>query len=97
MRHTSAMADTNASKRVRLDEGGRAVVPAPFRRALGLQPGELLAAWLEEDRVVLRPLRALVAELRGAIREIPGGRELLREIIGDRAAGNRQQGESSPK
>jgi AbrB family looped-hinge helix DNA binding protein len=56
-------AQTARAQRVRVGPQGRLVIPAALRRALGLHPGEDLVAWVEGDRLVLRPRRAVEAEL----------------------------------
>jgi AbrB family looped-hinge helix DNA binding protein len=48
---------------VRLGPQGRIVVPMASRRALGWQPGEFLVAWVEGDRLVLRPRDSVEEEL----------------------------------
>jgi len=40
-----------------IDPLGRIVIPVEIRRTLGLRPGSTLAASLDGDRVVLRPIR----------------------------------------
>lgn len=48
---------------VRLGPQGRIVIPAEFRRAMGLAPGEPLVAWLEGDRLVVRARRRVEQDL----------------------------------
>lgn len=58
------MAQKDASfQALRLGRQGRIVIPAAVRRALRIEPGYILVAWREEDRLVLRPKRAVEEEL----------------------------------
>lgn len=58
------MAQTVAAPQlVRVGPQGRIVIPAAPRRTLNLRPGDVLAAWVEGDRLVLRPRRAIEEEL----------------------------------
>jgi AbrB family looped-hinge helix DNA binding protein len=67
--------------RVRLGTDGRVIIPAAFRRQLGLQPGDALIVRLDEDRVVIESRRAAVRAAQRMIREhVPAG-ELLTERL----------------
>jgi AbrB family looped-hinge helix DNA binding protein len=46
--------------RVRLGENGGIVIPAEFRRRLGLKPGDPLVLRLDQDGVVIESRRAAV-------------------------------------
>ena len=49
---------------LRVGPQGRIVIPVHWRRALRLEPGDTLVAWIEgEDRLILRPRRAVEEEL----------------------------------
>jgi AbrB family transcriptional regulator, transcriptional pleiotropic regulator of transition state genes len=51
----------------RLDELGRVVIPAPFRKVLGIRLGDPLDLTLEGDALVLRPLRRACALCDGVV------------------------------
>lgn len=55
--------NSSARHRLRIGRHGRVVIPAAVRRHLGLRPGDELVAWMEGDRLVLRPREAVEAEL----------------------------------
>lgn len=67
---------------VRLGPQGRLVIPRDLRRALGIQPGDTLVAWIESDRLVLRPREAVENELWGMFESVPGS--LASELIQER-------------
>lgn len=78
--------------RTKLGKGGRVVIPAEYRRTLGLKPGDEVILLLEEGEVrLLTPQRA-VQRAQALVRcYIPEGRslveELLRERCGEAAGG----------
>lgn len=39
------------------------MIPADLRKLLALRPGDMMVAWVEDDRLVLRPRRAVEEEL----------------------------------
>ena len=61
--HGVVMADEPSFVRLRLGPQGRVVVPAHFRRALGLEVGDALVASIEGGRLVLAPREAARARL----------------------------------
>ena len=68
------MASTGSQANVRLGPQGRFVVPAPIRKALGLQPGDSLVVRVDDDRLVVeksdaaeRRLRAYFSKFKGAV------------------------------
>jgi len=60
------------------------VVPAPLRRHLGFQPGEVLVARAERDRLVLERREAVFARLRDRFAHVPADVDLAAELIGHR-------------
>jgi AbrB family looped-hinge helix DNA binding protein len=71
---------------------GRLVVPAALRRRLGLQPGDVLVATADEDRLVLERRDAILARLQGRFAHIPPDVSLADELIAQR----RQEAEREP-
>jgi AbrB family looped-hinge helix DNA binding protein len=66
---------------VRLGENGRVVIPAAFRRRLGLRPGDRLTLRLAQDGVVIESRRAAVRAAQRMVRErVPEG-ELLTDRL----------------
>lgn len=71
--------------RTRIAEGGRIVLPAEYRRSLGLRVGDEVILRLEDGEVrILTPQQAIrraQALIRGGI---PEGRSLADELIAER-------------
>ncbi len=73
--------------RTRLDQGGRVVIPAEYRRALGLRPGEEVILRLEDGEIRLLSLAQAVREAQAIVRQhVPEGRSLSDELIAERRA-----------
>ena len=70
-----------------MNEQGRVVIPAPIRRAMGLdQPVELLFR-LEDGRLVVETLEGAVAQAQKAAAGYrPAGRSLVDDLIAERRA-----------
>lgn len=71
---------------VRIDSQGRLVIPAELRRELGIEPGEELLAWLEQDRLIVATRAALVREFRGMWRDVAPDRSLVDELLAEQRA-----------
>jgi AbrB family looped-hinge helix DNA binding protein len=63
-----------------LDRNGRVVIPASLRRALNVKPGDRLVAWVEKDRLIVRPRAELVRDLRARFRRRPGEESLTQTL-----------------
>ena len=62
------------------DRHGRVVIPASLRRVLNLKPGDRLVAWVEKDRLIVRPRAELVRDLRARFRRRPGEESLTQTL-----------------
>ena len=64
-----------------LDAQGRVLLPRPLRQALGLGPGAMLVALVEDGRLVLTPWERLEEELWAELADVQESlaEELLRE------------------
>jgi len=69
---------------VRLGAQGRVVIPAPLRRALGVDVGDRLLAHLEDDRLVLEKAESIKLRLKGRFSRIGKGVSLAAELIAER-------------
>lgn len=68
-----------------LGEGGRIVIPADYRKALGLKPGDAVVLVLDENEVRLVTPRQAAKRAQALVRRhVPGGRVLSDELILDR-------------
>ena len=72
---------------VRMTEGGRIVIPAEFRRALGFNVGDKLLMQIEDGELRLFSLEEGIKRAQEIIRQyIPEGVCLSDEMIADRRA-----------
>jgi AbrB family looped-hinge helix DNA binding protein len=73
--------------RAKIAEGGRIVIPADFRRALGLNVGDEVILDLGEGQfTVLTPRQAVKRSQELVRRYVPEGRRLVDELIAERRA-----------
>ena len=63
---------------------GRLVVPAKFRRELGLEEGTTLAVSSDGRRLILEPRREVLRRVRARYATLPRGTRLSAELIADR-------------
>ncbi|MBW8876666.1 MAG: AbrB/MazE/SpoVT family DNA-binding domain-containing protein [Acidobacteria bacterium] len=69
----------------KLGEGGRLVIPAEYRKALGVETGDDLVLVLEENDIrVLTPQEAIRRAQALVRKYVPEGRRLSDELIADR-------------
>ncbi len=70
-----------------IGEGGRMVVPAGFRKALGLQVGDEVILQLENDQMRLIPLRHAITLAQRKVRQyVSEGTSLVDALIQNRRA-----------
>ena len=63
------------------------VIPAEYRRALGIQVGDELIVRLEDGEIRLLTLDRAIAQAQAAVRRyVPAGRSLVDELLADRRA-----------
>jgi antitoxin PrlF len=75
--------------RTKLTEGGRIVIPAEYRQALGLQVGDELILHLEDGEVhIFTPRQAIKRAQELVSRYLPEDRSLADELIAERRAEN---------
>lgn len=68
-----------------LSQGGRIVIPADYRKALGLKPGDDVVLVLEGNEVRLVTPRQAIKRAQSLVRQfVPKGRALADELIKDR-------------
>ena len=78
---------------VNLGPQGRLVVPAKFRRDLGLEEGTTLAVSTDGRRLILEPRREVLRRVRARYADLPRGTRLSSELIADRREQARRETE----
>ena len=78
------MADDSES--VRILEGGRIVIPARLRKALGLEPGDTVRVEMEGGYLRLETRRAGIQRARELLKPYLGAPSLADELIAERRA-----------
>jgi AbrB family looped-hinge helix DNA binding protein len=71
--------------RLRVNENGRVVIPAPFRKALGINAGDEVVLRLEEDELRITTLKRRIQWAQRRVRRyVKPGRSLADELIAER-------------
>ncbi len=66
-------------------EGGRVVIPAKYRKAMGIKPGDELVLLLEEGEIRIVTARQAIRQDQALVRRyVPKGRNLSKELIQER-------------
>ena len=77
---------------MRVNENGRVVIPAGFRKALGINAGDEVVLRLEDDELRITTLkRRLERAQRLVRRHIKPGRSLVDELITERREAARNE------
>ncbi|MGA2376920.1 MAG: AbrB/MazE/SpoVT family DNA-binding domain-containing protein [Candidatus Sulfotelmatobacter sp.] len=85
------MDDLNESH-TRVNENGRVVIPASFRRALGIQPGETVVLRIEDNELRITTLRQRLAKARRLVhKHVPASTSLVDELIAERREAARHE------
>jgi AbrB family looped-hinge helix DNA binding protein len=79
-------------RHTRINENGRVVIPASFRRALGIKPGETVVLRLEKDELRITTLRQRLAKAQQLVRaHVPPSTSLADELIAERREAERRE------
>ena len=69
----------------RIAQGGRIVIPADYRKALGLRTGDEVMIRLEDGEIRIRSLDAGIRRAQQLVRRVvPADRSLVDELIEER-------------
>lgn len=80
----SAMDKSRSTVTVTIGPQGRLVIPAEIRRDLGIGPGDVLLALVDDQRLVLEKREAVFRRLRQRFARVPAGVSLSEELIAER-------------
>ena len=73
-------------------EGGRIIVPAAFRRALGLEKGDSVLLELHDEELRVRPARTALRRLQAKLRALPSAYALASDETRGRSAAVKPSG-----
>lgn len=74
-----------ASQAVKIIDGGKLIIPASFRRKLGIDTGDTVVIEMEEDGLHVRSLSSAVRRAQEIVREfVPDEVSLADELIAER-------------
>lgn len=77
-------------------EGGRVILPAAFRRSLGLAKGDTVLIELHDDELRVRPARAALRRLQAKLRALDPAEALASdELVAERRAEAAREGGGS--
>ena len=75
----------NTETRIRLNENGRVVIPASYRKALGIKAGDEVILRMEDDELRITTMKRKIARARRRIRKyVKPGVSLVDELIAER-------------
>lgn len=75
----------NIETRLRINENGRVVIPASFRKALGINPGDEVLLRLEDDELRISTLKSRLERARRHVQKyVKPGVSLVDELIAER-------------
>ncbi len=74
-----------AELRTRIGRGGRIVIPAQYRRAMGVAPGDEVILVLEAEGIRIVTRQQAMKQAQAMVRRyVPQGRSLSEELIQER-------------
>ena len=72
--------------RARLVDGGRIILPAPMRKAMGLETGDTVLLELKGDALIVRSAKSALRRLQARARTFASGGSVVDELIAERRA-----------
>jgi AbrB family looped-hinge helix DNA binding protein len=71
--------------KLRINENGRVVIPAFFRKALGVNPGDEVLLRLEDDELRITTMKLRISRAQRQVRKyVKPGASLVDELIAER-------------
>ncbi len=78
--------------RMRVNENGRVVIPADFRKALGINIGDEVVLRIEDDELRITTLARRIAQAQRLVRKhVKRGVSLADELIAERREAGRRE------
>lgn len=82
----------NTETRQRVNENGRVVIPASFRKALGINIGDEVILRMEDDELRITTLKRRVERAQRLVRKhVKRGTSLVEELIAERREAARNE------
>ena len=82
----------NKETRARVNNNGRLVIPAQFRKALGIKAGDVVVVRLEDDELRVMTIKRRIERAQQIVRKyIRPGVSLVDELIAERRAEARKE------
>ncbi|MCU1272311.1 MAG: Transcriptional regulator, AbrB family [Acidobacteriaceae bacterium] len=82
----------DAETRARINENGRLVIPASFRKALGINPGDEVILQLDDDELRITTMKRRVERAQRHVRKyVKPGTSLVDELIAERREAARNE------
>jgi AbrB family looped-hinge helix DNA binding protein len=83
---------THAEAKVRVNENGRIVIPAPFRKALRINPGDEVVLRIEDDELLITTVKGRIERAQRLVRQyVKPGTSLVNELIAERREAARNE------
>jgi AbrB family looped-hinge helix DNA binding protein len=71
--------------KLKVNENGRVVIPAAFRKALGIDIGDEVLAWMEDDELRITSMKCRIERAQRRARQyLKPGQSLVDELIAER-------------
>jgi AbrB family looped-hinge helix DNA binding protein len=84
--------DDVTETRLRINENGRVVIPASFRKALGINVGDEIVLRIEDDELRITTLKRRVERAQRLVRKhVKSGTSLVDELIAERREASRNE------
>lgn len=82
----------NSEARLRMNENGRVVIPASFRKALGINAGDEVLLRIEDDELRITTLKRRLERAQRLVRKhVRPGTSLVEELIAERREAARNE------
>jgi AbrB family looped-hinge helix DNA binding protein len=82
----------DAETRARVNENGRLVIPASFRKALGINAGDEVVLRLEDDELRITTMKRRIQRAQRRVRKhVKPGTSLVDELIAERREAARNE------